>query len=81
MNHREGFLANLTTAALVTGGAILGLPRSTTHVFSGGIMGAGAERSSPSAATLRCVLLAWVATLPAAAALGIAAFTLGRWLA
>ncbi|QQR90188.1 MAG: inorganic phosphate transporter [Myxococcales bacterium] len=80
MDHREGFLANLVTAGLVTTGATLGLPMSTTHVSSGGIIGAGAQRSSLNTKTLRDIVLAWVVTVPAAAALGIGAFLLGRWL-
>jgi len=80
MDHREGFLANLVTAGLVTAGATLGLPMSTTHVSSGGIIGAGAQRSSLNLKTLKEIVLAWVVTLPAAAALGIGAFLLGRWL-
>jgi PiT family inorganic phosphate transporter len=80
MDHREGFLANLVTAGLVTAGATLGLPMSTTHVSSGGIIGAGVQRSSLNTKTLKEIVLAWVVTLPAAAALGIGAFLLGRWL-
>lgn len=80
MDHREGFLANLVTAGLVTAGATLGLPMSTTHVSSGGIIGAGVQRSSLNTKTLKELVLAWVVTLPAAAALGIGAFLLGRWL-
>jgi len=77
MDHREGFFANLVTAGLVTVGATWGLPMSTTHVSSGGIMGAGAQRSSLNLKTLRHILLAWVVTLPAAALLGIGAWLLG----
>jgi len=80
MDHREGFLANLVTAGLVTAGATLGLPMSTTHVSSGGIIGAGIQRSSLNTKTLREIALAWVITLPAADALGIGALLLGRWL-
>jgi PiT family inorganic phosphate transporter len=32
MDHAEGFAANAVSAALVAGGATLGLPMSTTHV-------------------------------------------------
>jgi PiT family inorganic phosphate transporter len=81
MNHREGFLANLVTACLVTTGAALGLPMSTTHVASGGIVGAGAERASLNRSTLRDMALAWAVTLPASAALGIAAYGVGSWVA
>jgi inorganic phosphate transporter, PiT family len=74
MDHREGFIANLVTAGLVTAGATLGLPMSTTHVSSGGIFGAGMQRSSLNTRTLRDIALAWVVTLPAAALLGVAAY-------
>jgi len=74
MNHHEGFIANLVTAVLVTSGAIYGLPMSTTHVSSGGIFGAGAQRGSLNRKTLRDIVLAWAVTLPAAAALGMTAY-------
>lgn len=73
MDHREGFLANLVTAALVGPGAALGLPMSTTHVASGGIMGVAVGRGAGiSTKTVRDMVLAWVVTLPAAALLGVA---------
>jgi PiT family inorganic phosphate transporter len=80
MDHREGRLANLVTAALVTTGATVGLPMSTTHVSSGGIIGAGAQRASLNRRTLEEIVLAWVVTLPASAALGMGALLLARWL-
>jgi PiT family inorganic phosphate transporter len=75
MDHREGFVANLVTAALVGPGAALGLPMSTTHVASGGIMGIAAGGSERiDRATVRDMISAWVVTLPAAALLGIMSF-------
>lgn len=76
MDHHEGFAANLVTAGLVTAGAVYGLPMSTTHVSSGGIFSAGAQRGTLNRKTLRDILLAWVVTLPAAAALGMAAYAI-----
>ncbi len=76
MDHREGFAANVVTAVLVTVGAVQGLPMSTTHVSSGGIVGAGARRRSLRHRTLRDIALAWVVTLPAAALLGTAAYAI-----
>ena len=70
MDDREGFVANLVAAALVTTGALHGLPMSTTHVASGGIFGAGARRGTLDLGALRTIAFAWVVTLPAAAALG-----------
>ena len=79
MNHREGFVANLVTAALIGPGAALGLPMSTTHVSSGAIIAIGAEnRAGLNWNTVRDLLLAWVVTLPAAALLGILFYQLLR---
>jgi len=76
MDNREGFAANLVTAALVTTGAIHGLPMSTTHVASGGIFGVGAQRGTLDRRSLRGIVLAWVVTLPAAGMLGAAGYAL-----
>lgn len=78
MDHHEGFAANLVTAGLVTAGAVYGLPMSTTHVSSGGIFSAGAQRGTLNRKTLRNILLAWVVTLPVAAALGMAVYAVAR---
>ncbi|MBI4161340.1 MAG: inorganic phosphate transporter [Acidobacteria bacterium] len=80
MDHREGFAANLVTATLVTAGAALGLPVSTTHVSSGGIIGAGTQRRAGdlNKKTVRGMALAWVVTLPASAMLGVLAYAVAR---
>jgi len=79
MDHREGFLANLVTAALVGPGAALGLPMSTTHVASGGIMGVAAGRAEGiNKKTVRDMILAWAVTVPAAALFGVTAFFVFR---
>ncbi len=63
MTHREGLLANVTTAVLVGFGANLGLPMSTTHVATGAIAGiAGAEAGRLNRKTLRDLALAWTVT-------------------
>lgn len=76
LDHRDGFLTNFVTSVLVALGAFGGVPMSTTHVSSGAIIGAGAQkgRAGLNAATVRNMALAWIVTLPAAAALGIAAY-------
>jgi PiT family inorganic phosphate transporter len=76
MDHREGFAANLVTAGLVIAGAVRGLPMSTTHVSSGAIISAGARRGSLDRKVLCGILPAWGVTLPAAAAIGMAAYAL-----
>jgi inorganic phosphate transporter, PiT family len=78
MDQRDGLAANLATAVLVTLGAVQGLPMSTTHVSSGGIVGAGARRRALRYGTLREIALAWVVTVPGAALLGTAAYAIAR---
>jgi inorganic phosphate transporter, PiT family len=78
IDHREGFVANLITAALVGPGAALGLPMSTTHVASGAILGLSSRERKPNLSVVRDMILAWVVTLPGAAALAIGAFFLLR---
>ncbi|HWZ45591.1 MAG TPA: inorganic phosphate transporter [Candidatus Saccharimonadales bacterium] len=81
MGHREGFIANLVTAALVGPGAALGLPMSTTHVASGGIMGVAAGGGAGvNRKTVRDMVLAWAVTVPAAALFGVTAFVAFRAL-
>lgn len=63
----QGVAANLITAALVLGASQFGLPVSTTHVSVGSIAGVGAAANTLNWATLRNVLLSWLATLPLAA--------------
>ena len=75
MDHHEGFVANLVTAAMVGPGAALGVPMSTTHVSSGAIIGLGSQDSGRlNWKTVGEMMLAWIVTLPAAAALGIAIY-------
>jgi inorganic phosphate transporter, PiT family len=81
MDHREGFVANLITAALVAPAAALGLPMSTTHVASGAIIGVAAgRRDVVNRRVIWDMWLAWIVTLPFAAVLGMAAFLIVRRL-
>ncbi|MEV6907085.1 inorganic phosphate transporter [Amycolatopsis sp. NPDC051071] len=77
MNHREGFSANLTTAALVGLGAGAGLPMSTTHVSTGAIAGsAGKDVGRINAKTIRGFAIAWVVTPPFAGLVAAGAYAL-----
>jgi len=75
MSHRvtamtpgQGFLANATTAVLVLFASCFGLPVSTTHVSTGSLFGLGAMTESAQWRTIIQIVLAWVVTLPCAAA-------------
>jgi PiT family inorganic phosphate transporter len=75
MGHRvvklepvHGFAAETTAATVLFATARLGMPVSTTHVISSGIMGVGSARGTRGVrwGVARNILLAWVITLPAA---------------
>jgi len=68
MNHGQGFTANLVTAALVTTASWHALPVSTTHVSCGSLFGLGAVAGGARWARIRRILMAWLLTLPIAAA-------------
>lgn len=68
----NGFAVELTSSTILTTTAILGMPVSTTHVISSSIMGVGATKrlSAVRWGVAGNILVAWVFTLPAAAAMG-----------
>ncbi len=75
----DGLAANLVTSVLVGVASGVALPVSTTHVSSGAIMGIGLHKRDVRWRMVRDILLAWVVTLPAAAALaGLAYALMGR---
>ncbi len=69
MDPAQGFSAQGAGAAVVLAASHLGYPLSTTHVISGGIMGAGAAKrlSAVRWGVAGNIAVAWVLTLPAAA--------------
>ena len=72
MDPAQGFSAQGAGAAVVLTATHLGFPLSTTHVISGAVMGAGAAKrlSAVRWGLAGNIALAWVLTLPAAAAIG-----------
>jgi inorganic phosphate transporter, PiT family len=74
MDPAQGFAAQGAGAAVILTASHVGFPLSTTHVVSGGIMGAGAAKSVSAVrwGVAGNIALAWVLTLPAAAAVGAA---------
>lgn len=77
MTPGEGFAANLVTTLLVGAASLAALPVSTTHVSSGAIIGIGLRHGSETVRwkTVREMALAWLVTLPVAALIGGAAFS------
>jgi PiT family inorganic phosphate transporter len=68
----QGFAAQTACAAILWGTAHYGFPVSTTHTISGSVMGAGASRglSAVKWGVAGNILLAWLMTIPFAAAVG-----------
>jgi PiT family inorganic phosphate transporter len=67
----HGFAAETTAASIILGASMFGIPVSTTHVISSAIMGVG---SSDRFAAVRWgvagdIVIAWILTLPASAAM------------
>lgn len=78
MNSGQGFAGNLVTAAVVIGASRLGLPVSTTHVSCGALFGIGVAGGRANLGMIAAIVVAWVATLPLAAALGAGIAAIGR---
>jgi PiT family inorganic phosphate transporter len=76
MDPAQGFAAQGAGAAVVLTASHLGFPLSTTHVISGGVMGAGAAKrlSAVRWGVAGNIAFAWVLTLPAAAIIGAAVY-------
>jgi PiT family inorganic phosphate transporter len=76
MDAAQGFSAQTAGAAVVLASSSFGFPVSTTHVISGGVMGAGAGKrlSAVRWGVAGSFVAAWLLTLPAAAALGAAIY-------
>lgn len=75
LDPRTGLMANATTAVLVTVGAALGMPMSTTHVSSAAIVATGLGGAQVNRRLLGEMALAWLVTVPVA--LLLAGATLG----
>jgi PiT family inorganic phosphate transporter len=80
----DGFASQTGSAGVIICASLLGAPVSTTHVVASSVVGVGAGRSRwrhVRWAIVREMLLAWVTTIPATAALGGATLVLWRWIA
>lgn len=74
----EGLAASGVSSLLVALASWKGLPVSTTHVTTGGIVGAGVARSAAEVRwpVVRDIGLSWIVTLPVAALVALAAHRL-----
>jgi PiT family inorganic phosphate transporter len=76
MDTAQGFAAQGAGAATILAASFLGFPISSTHAISGGLMGAGAAKriSAVRWGVAGNIVVAWLLTLPAAAAIGAGAY-------
>ncbi len=79
MDSAQGFASQSAGAAVILVSSHFGYPLSSTHVISGGIMGAGAAKrlSAVRWGVAGSIVTAWTLTLPAAGLFGAVAW----WLA
>ena len=79
LDTAQGFAAQGAGAAVILASSHFGYPLSSTHVISGGIVGAGAAKrlSAVRWGVAGNMVAAWVLTLPGAGAIG----ALTYWLA
>jgi PiT family inorganic phosphate transporter len=79
LSYGQGAAAELVAAATIMAADQFGLPVSTTHVLSSGVAGTmAANGSGLQWGTLRAIAMAWVLTLPVAAALSGILFAILR---
>jgi PiT family inorganic phosphate transporter len=76
MDTAQGFSAQGAGAAVILASSHFGFPLSTTQVISGGVMGAGAGKrvSAVRWGVAGNIVVAWLLTFPAAAAVGAATY-------
>jgi inorganic phosphate transporter, PiT family len=76
MDPAQGFATQGAGAAVILSASHVGFPLSTTHVISGGIMGAGAGKrvSAVRWGVAGNIVVAWIVTLPAAGAVAAIAY-------
>jgi inorganic phosphate transporter, PiT family len=80
MDTAQGFSAQGAGAAVILASSHFGFPLSTTQVISGGVMGAGAGKrvSAVRWGVAGNIVVAWLLTFPAAAAVGAATYGVTR---
>jgi PiT family inorganic phosphate transporter len=72
LSQHQGFSASLGGSIILFSASLLGIPVSTTHTITGCIIGAGTARRASAVrwGVAQSVVVAWVITIPASAAVG-----------
>src|SRR5690242_11059033 len=72
LNQHQGFSASTGGSIMLFAASYLGIPVSTTHTITGCVIGAGAARRASAVrwGVAGNVMIAWIITIPASAAVG-----------
>ncbi len=78
LTFTRGFSAEFATATTVLSASMLGMPISTTHTLVGSVVGVGLAGglASVDLSVVRKIIISWIVTVPVAAGLAIALYTL-----
>ncbi len=80
LSQHQGFSASLAGSIVVFTATRLGIPVSTTHTITGAVIGAGTARRASAVrwGVAQSVVMAWIITIPASAAVGALFYSLTR---
>ncbi len=80
LSQHQGFSASLGGSITIFGASLLGIPVSTTHTITGSVIGAGVARRASAVrwGVAQNVVIAWIITIPASAAVGAMFYLLTR---
>jgi PiT family inorganic phosphate transporter len=80
LSQHQGFSASLGGSIVLFAASVIGVPVSTTHTITGAIIGAGTARRASAVRwdVARSVVVAWIITIPASAAVGALFYGLTR---
>jgi len=80
LNHHSGFCASTAGSIVVFSASAFGIPVSTTHAITGGVVGTGAARRASAVRwkVASRVVTAWFITIPASGLVGAGFYLLTR---
>ncbi|MBB3911131.1 inorganic phosphate transporter [Sphingomonas desiccabilis] len=80
LSQHQGFSASLSGSIVLFSASLLGIPVSTTHTITGSVIGAGTARRASAVrwGVASSVVVAWIITIPASAAVGALFYLLTR---